>query len=103
MVYTEKFGEEIEDFARFSAPRPKKVSENTLRGVVLKVDRFGNLITNITPADAPKLFEAQPAPFKIVVGNCEISEIRQIFAGGASGQLFGILGSMGFVAMACNG
>ena len=102
MVDTEKFGEEIEDFARFSAPRPKMISENTLRGVVLKVDRFGNLITNITPADAPKLFEAQPAPFKIAVGNCEITEIRQIYAGGAPGEVFGILGSMGFLEIAAN-
>ena len=102
MVDTEKFGEEIEDFARFSAPRPKKISENTVRGVVLKVDRFGNLITNITPADAPKLFEAQPGPFKISVGNSEITEMRQIFAGGAAGQLFGILGSMGFLEIAAN-
>jgi S-adenosylmethionine hydrolase len=101
MVDTEKFGEEIEDFARFSAPRPK-ISENTLRGVVLKVDRFGNLITNITPADAPKLFEAQPAPFKIAVGNCEITEIRQVYAGGAPGEVFGILGSMGFLEIAAN-
>jgi S-adenosylmethionine hydrolase len=102
MVDTEKFGEEIEDFARFSAPRPKMISENTLRGVVLKVDRFGNLITNITPADAPKLFEAQPGPFKIAVGSCEITEIRQIYAGGAPGEVFGILGSMGFLEIAVN-
>jgi len=31
--------------------------------VVLKVDRFGNLITNITPADAPQLFGATPPAF----------------------------------------
>ncbi|PYX24423.1 MAG: hypothetical protein DMG82_08515 [Acidobacteria bacterium] len=47
-----KFGEEVKDFVRFGAPKPKAVNENTLRGVVLKVDRFGNLITNITPQDA---------------------------------------------------
>ena len=51
-----KFGDEVEDFVRFSAPKPKAVEENRLRGVVLKVDRFGNLITNITPQDAPMLF-----------------------------------------------
>jgi S-adenosylmethionine hydrolase len=60
------------------------------------------LITNITPADAPKLFEAQPAPFKIEVGNCEITEIRQIYAGGGPGEVFAILGSMGFLEIAAN-
>ena len=53
-----KFGDEVEDYVRFTAPKPKAVDQNRLRGVVLKVDRFGNLITNITPQDAPMLFAA---------------------------------------------
>ena len=52
-VDSQKFGEEVEEYVRFNAPKPKAVDENRLRGVVLKVDRFGNLITNITPQDAP--------------------------------------------------
>ena len=43
--------------------------------MVLKVDRFGNLITNLTPEDAPALFTGK-TPFKIMVGSKEISEIR---------------------------
>ncbi len=52
-VEANRFGDEITDYVRFAAPRPKPVDERTLRGIVLKVDRFGNLITNITPADMP--------------------------------------------------
>jgi S-adenosylmethionine hydrolase len=97
-----KFGEEVSDFVRFSAPKPKPVNENTLRGAVLKVDRFGNLITNITPQDAPMLF-AQGAPaFKIVVGKREIAEIKDAYAQGAPGEVFGILGSMGYLEIAAN-
>src|SRR6266513_2460018 len=75
-VVDEKFGEEITDFVRFNAPKPKAVDANTLRGVVLKVDRFGNLVTNITPADAPLLFQPQPPHFKIVIGKREITEMK---------------------------
>src|SRR5215470_17743371 len=57
LVDPERFGDEITDYTRFAAPRPKPVDAQTLKGVVLKVDRFGNLITSITPQDAPKLFE----------------------------------------------
>src|SRR5271167_4363265 len=67
-VAPDRFGEEITDYVRFGAPRPKPVDERTLRGVVLKVDRFGNLITNITPQDAPRLFEVTPPGFKIAIG-----------------------------------
>jgi S-adenosyl-L-methionine hydrolase (adenosine-forming) len=97
-----KFGEEVTDFVRFSAPKPKPVNEHTLRGVVLKVDRFGNLITNITPQDAPMLFGGNPAPFKIVAGTREITEIKPAYSEGAPGEVFGILGSMGFLEIAAN-
>jgi S-adenosylmethionine hydrolase len=96
-----KFGDEIEDFVRFSAPKPKAVDENRLRGVVLKVDRFGNLVTNVTPQDAPMLFAGGKA-FKIVVGNREITEIHSAYAEGAPGEVVGILGSMGFLEIAAN-
>lgn len=101
MVDSHKFGDEIEDYVRFAAPRPKPVAENRMRAVVLKVDRFGNLITNVTPDDAPALF-AGAGRFKIVVGNKEITEIRTAYAEGAPGQVFGILGSMGYLEIVAN-
>lgn len=101
-VDPEKFGEAVSDFVRFSAPKPKPVNANTLRGVVLKVDRFGNLITNITPQDAPMLFKENPGAFKIVVGQREIREIKDAYAQGAPGEVFGILGSMGYLEIAAN-
>ncbi len=101
-VDVQKFGEEIEDYVRFAAPRPKMADGNRLRGVVLKVDRFGNLITNITPADAPALFTAQPTAFKMVIGNKEVTEIRTAYAEGGPGEVFGILGSMGYLEIVAN-
>jgi S-adenosylmethionine hydrolase len=102
MVDSHKFGDEIEDYVKFAAPRPKPAGDNRLRAVVLKVDRFGNLITNLSPQDAPSLFGANPSPFKIVVGNKEITEIRNNYAEGAPGEVFGILGSMGYLELVAN-
>jgi len=101
-VDQEKFGNEITDFVRFNAPKPKAVDANTLRGVVLKVDRFGNLITNITPQDVPALFQSQPASFKILVGKKEITTLRTNYAEGAPGEIFAIVGSMGYLEIAAN-
>ena len=99
----DKFGEEVTDYVRFAAPRPKPVDERTLRGVVLKVDRFGNLITNITPQDAPQLFGAAPGAFKIAIGTkAQATRICSNYADGAPGEVFGILGSMGFLEVASN-
>ena len=101
LVDSHKFGDEIQDYVRFAAPRPKPAGENRLRGVVLKVDRFGNIITNVLPEDAPALFTGQ-SPFKIVVGNKEITDIRSAYAEGAPGEVFGILGSMGYLEIVAN-
>ena len=101
-VDSQKFGEEVEEYVRFTAPKPKAVDENRLRGVVLKVDRFGNLITNISPQDVPVLFKAGASGFKIVAGSREITEIRNAYAEGAPGEVIGMLGSMGFLEIAAN-
>ncbi len=97
-----KFGEEIEDYKRFAAPRAKMVDANTLRGVVLKADRFGNLITNVTPEDAPWLFGENAPAFCIKVGKREITRIAMNYAEGEPNEVFGILGSMGYLEVAAN-
>jgi S-adenosylmethionine hydrolase len=101
-VDSHKFGEEIEDYVKFAAPKPKPAGENKIRGVVLKIDRFGNLVTNVTAADVPALFAAKPGPFKIVVGSREITDIRTAYAEGTPGEVFGILGSMGYLEIVAN-
>jgi hypothetical protein len=98
----EKFGELVDDYVRFNAPKPKPVDNRTLRGVVLKVDRFGNLITNITPQDVPMLFQAASPQFKILVGKREITEIKMNYSEGEPGEIFGILGSMGYLEISTN-
>lgn len=97
-----KFGEEVTDFARFAAPKPKVVNPQLLKGVILKVDRFGNLITNFTEKDVPHLFKAEPGPFKMMVGSKEINTVRSAYAQGMHNEVFAIVGSMGFLELATN-
>ena len=101
-VDSEKFGDEITDYVKFNAPKPKPVDQQTLKGVVLKADRFGNLITNITPQDVPMLFGDNPSPFKIVIGKHEITDIKTSYAEGEPGEVFAILNSMGYLEIAAN-
>jgi len=101
-VDQEKFGPEITDFVRFNAPRPKAVDAKTLRGIVLTVDRFGNLITNITAQDAPALFQVPLPAFKMAIGQREVTSFKTNYADGAPNELFAILGSMGYLEIAAN-
>jgi len=97
---TPSFGDEITDYVRFSLPKPK-VTNNTVKGVVLKVDNFGNVITNVTADDVPKLV-AQGASFKISVGNKEVSKFALNYSQGAQGEVFAIIGSSGFLEISVN-
>ena len=101
-VEVAKFGDEITDFARFAAPKPKPVNPSLLKGVILKMDKFGNLITNFTPNDVPALFQDPCPPFKIVIGNKEVTNLRHSYAQGMHGEVFAIVGSMGYIELASN-
>lgn len=101
-VEISKFGDEVTDFIRFSAPKPKPVSENAFKGVVLKSDKFGNLITNFTAREVPQLFTPEPPAFRIQVGKAEVTKIRTAYAQAAPGEVFGIIGSMGYLEISAN-
>jgi len=97
-----KFGEEITDFVRFAAPRPKAIAANQWKGIVLKTDKFGNLITNIMPKDIPQIFDGSSSAFKITVGKAEVTKLCSSYAEGTQGELFAILGSAGFLEISSN-
>ena len=101
-VELERFNESITDYARFSSPKPKRVSENLVRGMTLKVDSFGNLITNLSPEDLPELFSENPPPFKIIVNGQEITRLNLAYAAGRPSELFAIVGSSGFIEICTN-
>lgn len=101
-VEVSKFGEEITDYVRFAAPRPRPVDGKLIKGIVLKVDKFGNLVTNFTPHDVPQLFESAPPAFRILIGKHEITKMNTAYAQGAPGEVFGIIGSMGYLEIAAN-
>ncbi len=94
------FGEAITDFVRFALPKPK-ADGKTIRGVVLRVDHFGNLITNLTPENAAAIF-APDAKFTIHAGNGAVTRIVPTFAQGAAGEAVGIIGSSGYLEICIN-
>lgn len=96
------FGEEITDAVRFSIPKPKRRDGGHLQGVVMKADKFGNLITNIAPQDCPELFAGPTPRFSIVIKQREIASLKTSYAEGATGELFAILGSLGYLEIATN-
>jgi len=97
---TSSFGEAITDFARFAIPKPK-VAGNAVTGVVLRVDTFGNVITNVTPQDVPALTAAD-GKFSIRAGTVTIKKVVGTFADAMASEPVGIIGSSGYLEIALN-
>lgn len=97
---TEAMGEEINDYVKFALPRPKAVGA-AKKGLVLRVDSFGNLVTNFTAEDLPQAAGAN-GKIKLQVAGKPVEKLAQTFAEGAAGEPVAILGSSGFLEIAVN-
>jgi S-adenosylmethionine hydrolase len=101
-VEVDKFGDTITDYAKFASPKPTQVSENLVKGVTIKVDKFGNVITNITPQDVPQLFSDNPPAFKIIINSQEVTRLNLAYSMGKPSEIFAIVGSSGFLEICTN-
>jgi S-adenosylmethionine hydrolase len=97
---TEAFGEEIKDFVRFTMPKAKPLG-NALKGVVLRVDAFGNLMTNLKTEDVPAT-AVTSGTIKLSVNGKEVSKMAHTFGLGAPGEPIALFGSAGFLEIAVN-
>lgn len=93
-----EFGPEVSDLMRLPIPRVERLDEKRWRGQVIHVDRFGNLITNVTARDIP--LEALRQGGRLLVNGHEVSALRTHYHEAAPGELFALVGSTGRVEIA---
>lgn len=95
-------GEDIADFKRFALPRPK-AAEGTLKGIVMRVDAFGNLVTNFRAEDLPETSaEDAETTINLQIGDKQVSRLVSTFARGNAGEPIAYVGSSGYVEIAIN-
>jgi S-adenosyl-L-methionine hydrolase (adenosine-forming) len=87
--------------ARLELPHPR-VAENEIEGLVLHVDRFGNLITNIDRKTFEKL-AATGTPLDLHVGSRQVSKVVSTYADAAAGDVCALFGSTDHLEIAANG
>ena len=97
---SESFGEEISDYVRFTLPKPKPEGA-TLKGVILRIDAFGNLVTNLTEADVPAAAIVS-GNVQLMVGDRPVVKMVHTFAQGAPGEPVAVIGSTGYLEIAVN-
>ncbi len=84
----------IADFAE-----PTRLGLARWLGTVLKVDRFGNVVTNFGWEEFRGI---AASPFTLKIGRRTVSRFCSTYDGAPDGQLFAIAGSAGFVEISMN-
>ncbi len=91
-----QFGGMVSDWVQLEFSRPRKVGAGW-RGMVLKVDRFGNLITSFRSAWVKELTEK--ASFRIQAGSGKISRLVASYEETGDDEPFAIYGSGGYLEL----
>jgi|SRR5665213_3135726 len=86
-------GERLDDYVRLDFFRPIITRPGEWSGRIVKIDRFGNAVTN---------FDAETGRFELQVGNRSISRLASSYAEVPEGELFLIGGSSGKLEISIN-
>jgi S-adenosylmethionine hydrolase len=89
-----RMGKAIEDYLRPHSLQPQRTARRGWTGSVLKVDRFGNLITNFLAAEFPRVLEG---PFEMSVGLQTVNRLAGNYQQFGPGEVFAIVGSSGYL------
>jgi len=96
---TAAFGKLIRDYIHTGIARPSRIGKDAWRGAILKIDRFGNLITNLA---AREFAGVNTRPFEMRAGAQRIHRLALTYAETEVGDLFVIVGSSGYLEIAAN-
>ena len=97
---TASMGDEIQDYKKFALPKPKP-ADNALKGVVLRIDSFGNLITNFRTEDLPEA-ALKEGKINLQAGGQAVARLVDTFASGNNGEAIAYMGSSGYLEIGIN-
>ena len=98
-VNVSSFGRTVTDYQLLAIPAPA-ISDEEVSGEVLRVDRFGNLITNIDRRTFDRI--AHDGIIAVSVGGREVPRIVATYAEAAAGDLCALFGSTNHLEVAVN-
>ena len=96
------FGPEITDYVDSATLPVEKKAPNRLEGEVAYVDKFGNIITSITPEDVSELLDQSGSP-RFQVNGQQIHHHHRVYAEAPPEELFSLVGSSGYYEISIPG
>jgi len=96
-VSIEQFGQEISDPVRLDIYKPE-YGEGYIRGHVIHIDHFGNLITDIERGESEKVMDFDDV--RIRAGGFSIETVSGAYSAGSPGEVVCVWGSHGHLEVA---
>ena len=93
-----RLGPEVDTLVRIAPPAPRVTREGVIRGEVVRVDHFGNLITNI-PGDS---LAQVGGKLEIRVGRSVLRNLCRSYGEAPKGKLIAVIGSTGHLEISVN-
>jgi len=87
-----KLGQRVKEYMSFPIPEPRWFADNSLQGQVIHTDRFGNLITNITPEELKPWLSSRKPPTIIIKGQT-IKGLKQFYSQATPHELCALINS----------
>ena len=89
-----RMGKLIQDYLRPSFEKPQRTGKRTWTGRILKIDRFGNIVTNFHVSEFADL---ERKNFALAIGPRQVGVMAHNYAECGPGELFLIAGSSGYL------
>lgn len=94
-----RFGKAITDYCRLRFEKPVRTGKRVWQGAVIKIDAFGNLITNFHISEFPAV---QTRLFELTAGQQRVPKLLRTFAEGSLGEVVLVVGSSGYLELVSN-
>jgi S-adenosyl-L-methionine hydrolase (adenosine-forming) len=94
-VASAKIGPAITDYIRLPFESPRQTAPGMWTGEILKIDHFGNVITNFLAEDFPALSQ-------LSIGRTKVRRLVGTYAAAPAGELVVIAGSAGYLEVSLN-
>jgi S-adenosyl-L-methionine hydrolase (adenosine-forming) len=94
-----RMGRAIGDYLRPGFEKPLQTGKRTWLGKILKIDHFGNIVTNFHVEDFPDL---EQRDFSMAIGGMETGILARHYAESGPGDLCVIVGSAGYLEVSVN-
>ena len=95
----ESLGPAVRDLTKLNIPQPY-VKEGVLCGQIIRVDNFGNLVTNISSLEFMDFLESDPP--RIEAGKLLIRKLSRIYADCEEGEPLALINSSNLLEIAVN-